>query len=196
MPAPSFDDSSLDRMVRAVDRVRDRLARATNALNAERLQYAIVGSSAVLAWIASVDESATRFTNDIDILAHRSDQMRLKSALSTAGFDAQASGHHLIFVEGSQPSSRHALRVVFAGEYLRESDLAITPSLIEFVNFGAARVLSLQPLVEMLLIDHRVNARVDVRDMIDVGLIDATWPARFQAELGTRLQALLDDPDG
>jgi hypothetical protein len=32
--------------------------------------------------------------------------------------------------------------------------------------------------------------------MIDVGLIDATWPARFQAELGARLQTLLDDPDG
>jgi hypothetical protein len=33
-------------------------------------------------------------------------------------------------------------------------------------------------------------------DMIGVGLIDDTWPARFPAELAERLQQLLDDPDG
>ena len=29
-----------------------------------------------------------------------------------------------------------------------------------------------------------------------VGLIDATWPARFPPPLGDRLQELLDDPNG
>lgn len=32
--------------------------------------------------------------------------------------------------------------------------------------------------------------------MIDVGLIDQTWTARFPAELAARLQHLLDTPDG
>jgi hypothetical protein len=32
--------------------------------------------------------------------------------------------------------------------------------------------------------------------MINVGLIDATWPGRFPAALGARLQQLLDDPNG
>jgi len=32
--------------------------------------------------------------------------------------------------------------------------------------------------------------------MIDVGLIDGTWPAKYLGELGQRLQQLLDDPDG
>src|SRR5690606_4620691 len=117
------------------------------------------------------------------------DQLRLESALSAVGFIAQESGLHLIFGEGPQPNRRQALRIVFAGEFVHDSDLAKAPSLIEFVSFGDARVLSLQPLVEMLLIDHRINARVDVRDLIDVGLVDATWPARFIPELGARLQA-------
>ena len=160
-------------MVRAGVRVRDRLARATHALNAEGLQYALVGSSAVLAWIASVDESAIRFTNDIDLLVHRSDWVRLESALSVAGFTSQQTGRRFAFVDMSQPNS-HPLQIVFTGEHIGDSDLAKSPTLTEFVNFGASRVLCLKPLVEMLLVDHRINARVDVRDLIDVGLIDAT----------------------
>ena len=33
-------------------------------------------------------------------------------------------------------------------------------------------------------------------DMIAVGLVDATWPARYPAALAARLQHLLDTPDG
>jgi hypothetical protein len=33
-------------------------------------------------------------------------------------------------------------------------------------------------------------------DLIGVGLLDATWPARFPPPLGERLQQLLDDPNG
>jgi hypothetical protein len=32
--------------------------------------------------------------------------------------------------------------------------------------------------------------------MIDVGLLDATWPSRLPPPLGERLQQLLDTPDG
>ena len=48
----------------------------------------------------------------------------------------------------------------------------------------------------MKLIAYRLKDRVHILDMIGVGLIDATWPARFPAALGDRLQQLLDDPDG
>ncbi|MEZ6152148.1 MAG: hypothetical protein R3C09_18760 [Pirellulaceae bacterium] len=34
-------------------------------------------------------------------------------------------------------------------------------------------------------------------DMIDIGLIDSTWPSRFPAGTGQRrLQELLDNPEG
>jgi hypothetical protein len=33
-------------------------------------------------------------------------------------------------------------------------------------------------------------------DLISVGQIDASWPARFPPPLGERLQQLLDNPNG
>jgi hypothetical protein len=37
---------------------------------------------------------------------------------------------------------------------------------------------------------------VHLRDLIEVGLLDSTWPARFPAELASRLQSVLDTPEG
>ena len=42
----------------------------------------------------------------------------------------------------------------------------------------------------------RDKDRTYLRDLIDVGLIDATWPARFPGELQKRLQSILDKPEG
>jgi hypothetical protein len=35
-----------------------------------------------------------------------------------------------------------------------------------------------------------------LRDLLSVGLIDESWPARFPTEIATRLQVILDDPEG
>jgi hypothetical protein len=51
---------SLDRMVRAVEKVRERLLRATAALEAAGIPYAVVGGNAVASWVSRVDESAVR----------------------------------------------------------------------------------------------------------------------------------------
>jgi len=42
----------------------------------------------------------------------------------------------------------------------------------------------------------RRKDQVHLLDMIELDLIDTTWPARFSSELANRLQQLLDDPDG
>jgi hypothetical protein len=47
----------------------------------------------------------------------------------------------------------------------------------------------------MKLASYRLKDRVHLLDMINVGLIDNTWPARFPPELAARLQTLLDNPD-
>jgi hypothetical protein len=41
---------SLDRMVRAVEKVRERLLRATSALERAGIAYAVAGGNAVAAW--------------------------------------------------------------------------------------------------------------------------------------------------
>jgi hypothetical protein len=58
------------------------------------------------------------------------------------------------------------------------------------------QVVDLEAVARMTLIAWRDKDRTHLRDMIGVGLVDATWPARFPAPLGERLQRLLDDPNG
>src|SRR4051812_3372484 len=76
----------LDRMVLAVERVRDRLRRATAALEAEKIPYAVAGGNAVAAWVATIDTAAVRNTQDVDILLRRVDLDRAAAALEKAGF--------------------------------------------------------------------------------------------------------------
>jgi hypothetical protein len=64
---------SWDRMVRAVEKVRDRLNRAVAALDKGQVEYVVIGGNAVAAWVSRIDESAVRNTQDVDILIRRSD---------------------------------------------------------------------------------------------------------------------------
>ena len=48
----------------------------------------------------------------------------------------------------------------------------------------------------MKLTSFRDKDRLDLRDLIDVGLLDASWRESLPPELAERLQSLLDNPDG
>ena len=99
---------ALDRLERAVEKVRDKLLRSTAALEAAGVPYAVVGGNAVMAWVEQADEAAVR----------------------------------------------------------------------------------------MKLTSNRRKDQAHLLDMLGVGLIDATWPARYPPELAARLQHLIDTPDG
>ncbi len=58
------------------------------------------------------------------------------------------------------------------------------------------RILALESLVMMKLTSFRTKDRLNLRDLIDVGLIDETWLPRLPAELSSRLKELLDNPEG
>jgi hypothetical protein len=81
----------LDRMERAVAKVRDRLLRATAALNQAGIPYAVVGGHAVASWVTTVDEGAVRNTRDIDLLVRREDLAVITATLERAGFVRGAS---------------------------------------------------------------------------------------------------------
>ena len=78
--------SLLDRMVVAVERVRERLERATRALQTAGIPYAVVGGNAAAVWVATVDAAAVRNTQDVDILLRRPDMNLAIKALQGAGF--------------------------------------------------------------------------------------------------------------
>src|SRR5271167_3230426 len=81
-----MDWEILNRMERAVAKVRERLLRATAALNQAGVPYAVVGGNAVASWVATIDEGAVRNTRDIDFLVRRSDLPRITAAMEQAGF--------------------------------------------------------------------------------------------------------------
>ena len=68
MSGVSYGPISWERMIRAVEKVRERLMRATAALEAAGIPYAVAGGNAVAAWVSRVDEAAVRNTQDVDIL--------------------------------------------------------------------------------------------------------------------------------
>jgi hypothetical protein len=58
------------------------------------------------------------------------------------------------------------------------------------------RTLPLESLVRMKLTSFRDKDRVHLRDLIAVGLVDASWLERMPFALRSRLVQLLEDPDG
>jgi hypothetical protein len=185
-----------ERMVTAVEKVRQRLRRVVEALEQAQVPYAVVEGNAVAAWVGEVDEAAVRNTQDVDILLRRADLERAKDALAPAGFIYRHAASIDMFLDGPQAKARDAVHVVFAKEKVRPEYLLPAPDVDEVKASFTFRVLSLEALVRMKLTSFRDKDRTHVRDMIGVGLVDASWCDRLSPELAERLQILLDTPEG
>jgi hypothetical protein len=182
-------------MVRAVEKVRDRLLRATRALEEAGVPYAVVGGNAVATWVATVDESAVRNTQDVDIVIRRPDLEAAKNALAKAGFIYRHAASIDMFLDGPAAKARDAVHVIFSGEKVRPEYVLPVPDVSESEMPAAFRVVTLEAIVRMKLTSFRRKDQVHVLDLIHVGLIDASWPTRYPPELAARLQELLDHPE-
>ena len=196
MNNPVLHDFSWDRMIRAVEKVRERLHRATAALEQAGVLYAVIGGNAVAAWVARVDEAAVRNTQDVDILLRRADLPAAQAALEKAGFLYRRVAGIDMFLDGPDSKARDAVHVLFEREKVRNEYLLPTPDVAESESAESYRVLKLEALVRMKLTSFRDKDRTHLRDMLDVGLIDASWLPRLPPELAPRLQELLDTPEG
>jgi hypothetical protein len=56
--------------------------------------------------------------------------------------------------------------------------------------------MPLETLVRMKLIANRRKDQVHLQDMLEIGLIDASWCQKLPPELAARLQHLVDTPEG
>ena len=191
-PALTLAPFDLDKVARTVEKINERLRRGAAALDAAGVPYAVIGGNAVINWVSRVDESMTRFTKDVDFLLRRSDLALATTALETVGFVYRKSGAMTMFLDGPDAKARDAIHVLFAGERVRETDILPAPDVDQCESTGNYRVLSLEALVRMKLNVNRDHDRTHVRDLIKVGLVDASWVGRFTGELATRLQYCLD----
>ncbi|MBP3955883.1 hypothetical protein J8F10_11360 [Gemmata sp. G18] len=188
--------SGWERVALAVEQVRDRLRRAVAALNGANVSYAVIGGNAVAEWVGRVDQAAVRNTRDVDILLRRADFDAAKIAMEAAGFVYRHSSSIDMFLDGPDAKARDAVHVIFANEKVKQADELQAPDVTESEPGDSFRVIALEALVRMKLTANRDKDRTHLRDFIEVGLIDTTWPDRFPSELAARLRHLFDTPGG
>jgi hypothetical protein len=196
MAVTTYAAVSWERMSNAIEKVRQRLLRAARALEAAHVAYAVADGNAVAAWVSRVDEAAVRNTQDVDILLRRSDLPAARLAMEQAGFVYRHAASMDMFLDGPDAKARDAVHVVFASEKVRPDYTITAPDVSDSEETETFRLVSLEGLVKMKLTSFRDKDRVHVRDLIEVGLVDASWLQRLPDSLRPRLQELLDHPEG
>jgi hypothetical protein len=116
--------------------------------------------------------------------------------LEQAGFVAGVLLDVVMFRDGEQGKPSEAVHLLFAGEKTRPEHLLPAPEIQTVEDPGNFRVITLESLVRMNLTFDRAEDHMHLRDMIGVGLIDASWLTKLPPELAVRLKEILDSPDG
>jgi hypothetical protein len=186
----------LDRMERAVATVRDRLLRATAVLNKAAIPYAVEGGHAVASWVATIDEGAVRNTRDIDLLIRREDLDAITAALEQSGFVRTEVLGVPMFLDGQEAKPSESIHLLFAGEKVRPEHPLPCPDLSGTGDPAGFRVITLEALVLMNLLSNRRKDQVHLEDLIGVGLVNRSWLGRLPLLLASRLEKILDNPDG
>jgi hypothetical protein len=192
----SLGPFSLDRVVLAVELVRQRLLRVTAALEAAGIPYAIAGGHAVALWVSRVDVSAVRNTSDIVLLVRREDLDAIRTVLADAGFEYRHSAGLDLFLDGPEGKPREGVHLIFEKEIVRAGEPMPNPVVADSVAGDEYQVLNLPALVQIKLTAYRDKDRTHLRDLLEVGLIDESWLNDYPSELADRLRALIETPGG
>lgn len=193
---PILQDFSWDRMIAAVEAVKERMLRAAGALERAGIPYAVAGGNAVAAWVSRIDQAAVRNTQDVDILIRRADFSAVKEALEAVGFKHRHVASIDCFLDGGSLKVRDAVHLLYADEKVRQEYPLPSPDVVEVDEAGGYRVVSFAGLLRMKFNSYRLKDRVHLLDMIEVGLLDETWLPKLIPEHAAKLQELLDNPDG
>ncbi len=143
-----------------------------------------------------MDEAAVRDTQDDNINLRRADLPAAQKALEQAGFVYRHAASIDMFLDGPEAKARDAVHIVFAAEKVRPDYAAPVPDVSESEETDTFRLISLDALVRMKLTSFRDKDRVHLRDLMEVGLVDASWLEKVPGELRPRLQELIDNPEG
>src|SRR2546425_13217398 len=113
MAEPAVALIGWERALMAAEKVKERLRRATKALEGAGVPYAVVGGNAVAEWVARVDEDAVRNTRDVDLLIRRADLPAARAALETAGFVHHQLLDMDVVIDGPQGRPSAGAAIVF-----------------------------------------------------------------------------------
>jgi hypothetical protein len=133
-------------------------------------------------------------TRDIDLLVRRRDLPVITAALERAGFVRDELQGVVMFRDGAEGKPSEAVHLLFAGEKTRPDHQLPAPEIQTVQDPAHFRVIALESLIAMKLMSNRDKDRTHLRDMIGVGLIDASWLKKLPPELADRLKKILDTP--
>ena len=185
----------LARLLRAARKVQARLVRVSRLLNESQVPYAVIGGHAIAAWVATKDESMMRASPEVEILVRPEDIARIREVLEADGMVFRKVADMDIFLDDMASKEVDAVHLIYAGQKIRPEHVLEAPDVDDSGIGKEFKVIPLQSLVSIELVAWRRKNRVHLQDLIGVGLIDSSWPQRFQEPLGSRLQELLDNPD-
>ncbi len=175
----------------ALERIEERMERICRALDEHAVPFALVGGQAVALWVATKDPAATRTTKDVDIAIERADLPAACIAAQSVQMEfAEANGISM-FLERDEPSPKHAVHLLWAGEPVRTGDVATVPPTSERVYLESHRpVVPVAGLVRMKLQANRRHDLVHLEDMIGVGLVTRELLTQLPPTLAERLESL------
>ncbi len=175
----------------AMWRVEELLRKVTDALNAAKVPYAVVGGNAVADWVATVDEDAVRATKDVDVLTRRDCLPAMTQALTAIGLiPTEVMGVHM-FVDKENPSPKRGVHVVIANEKIRAHYAHPAPDVTRAVRSKAGfLVIDLQSLVAMKLQSYRPIDQAHLIDMFSLDLINDDVARALPPDLKTRFDEI------
>lgn len=192
MSALILHDFSWQRMINAVEAVDRRQAHCVEMFQSAKIDYAIIGGRAAMAWVDSVDCGASRTTPNVDFLVERADLNRIIEAVCHDGWIHRVANSWHTFAESSTVSFHSSVRLVFANQLVRSMDLLPTPSVSESHWLNGIRIVDLEALIRMKLTAFRTIDRVHLDDLLSVHLFDPSWTNRFPLEFASRLAQVFD----
>jgi hypothetical protein len=173
-------------MFHAIQLVRDRQAEIVRTLSAADISFALSGSNATFAWIASVDESAVRQYRNVEFIINCKDINPVTSALEGLGLTTDVRDDNILFRNESIRYDRWTDIAFFAGEQIAGKPYRV-PNLDRIEVIGESPLIVLDRLVSFQLSRWTLDDRVDLRDLMNVGLIDGSCIDRFPSHLSSRL---------
>ena len=101
-----------------------------------------------------------------------------------------------MFRDGPDGKPSEAIHLLFVGEKTRPDQHLPAPEITTVDAAESIPVIALESLVILKLMSNRDKGRMHLRDLLGVGLINASWLEKVPPSLSDRLQHILDTPEG
>ncbi len=189
----TFDFSTLALGERRMDDLLNRAKTVSAALKAARIPHAVVGGLAVRAYEASVGESPSLTTNDMDILMRREDLDKAVAVLTRLNFEYRVVMGTPAFIP-SGGNFRNGIHVLISGEKPKKSSLHPAPPLDEQALVSSSEgfpVIDLSGLLYMKLSSLRPKDAAHIIHLMELNLITDEVRRGLPADLQDRLSEII-----